>query len=74
MLVAASPASPVGAAAEAGTAGYTAGGLTYDYAIGGLPFFNGISAPEQAFRIRTMERATAPYRKDQFDNSSEPGE
>ena len=40
----------------------------YDVAIGGLPF---ILAPTD---INPYGRGTAPYRKDQFDSSKEPGE
>ena len=40
----------------------------YDVAIGGLPF---IMAPTDS---NPYQRETAPYRKDQFDNSREPGE
>lgn len=40
----------------------------YDIAIGGIPF---ILAPTDA---NPYQRETAPYRKDQFDNSREPGE
>jgi hypothetical protein len=40
----------------------------YDVAIGGLPFFFAISDS------RPYLRQTAPFRKDQFDNGSEPGE
>ncbi len=40
----------------------------YDIAIGGLPFFYAISD------ARPYRRQTAPFRKDQFDNGSEPGE
>ena len=40
----------------------------YDVAIGGLPFI--YATAEE----RPYERATAPYRKQQFDNSAEPGE
>lgn len=40
----------------------------YDVAIGGIPF---ILAPNDA---NPYQRETAPYRKDQFDNSREPGE
>ena len=40
----------------------------YDVAIGGLPFFYAISD------ARPYRRQTAPFRKDQFDNGSEPGE
>ena len=40
----------------------------YDVAIGGLPFIFATSEE------RPYERATAPYRKQQFDNSEEPGE
>jgi hypothetical protein len=40
----------------------------YDVAVGGIPF---ILAPTD---INPYQRETAPYRKDQFDNSKEPGE
>ena len=40
----------------------------YDVAIGGEPF---IMAPTDT---NPYQRETAPYRKDQFDNSKEPGE
>lgn len=40
----------------------------YDVAIGGQPFFYAINDQ------RPYIRETAPFRKDQFDNSSEPGE
>jgi len=42
--------------------------VAYDVAIGGLPFFYGTS------NERPYERQTAPYKKQQFDNSKEPGE
>lgn len=47
---------------------FTPTDISYDYAIGGLPFLSAAS-PELPHR-----RETAPYRKDQFDQSSEPGE
>lgn len=40
----------------------------YDVAIGGQPFFYAINDQ------RPYIRQTAPFRKDQFDNSTEPGE
>jgi len=40
----------------------------YDVAIGGLPFFYAMNDQ------RPYLRETAPFRKDQFDNSTEPGE
>jgi hypothetical protein len=40
----------------------------YDIAVGGLPFFYAISD------ARPYRRQTAPFRKDQFDNGTEPGE
>ncbi len=40
----------------------------FDVAIGGEPF---ILAPTD---VNPYQRETAPYRKDQFDNSKEPGE
>jgi hypothetical protein len=41
---------------------------SYDTAIGGLPFFFAIN------NDRPYIRQTAPFRKEQFDNGSEPGE
>ena len=40
----------------------------FDVALGGLPFFYAINDG------RPYIRQTAPYRKDQFDNGTEPGE
>lgn len=42
--------------------------IFYDTAIGGLPFFYAINDN------RPYIRQTAPFRKEQFDNSKEPGE
>ena len=42
--------------------------MSYDVAIGGLPFFYAINDS------RPYIRQTAPFRKDQFDNGTEPGE
>jgi hypothetical protein len=42
--------------------------VAYDTAIGGLPFIYAIND------ARPYLRQTAPFRKDQFDNGSEPGE
>lgn len=42
--------------------------ISYDTAIGGLPFFYAIADS------RPYVRQTAPFRKEQFDNGSEPGE
>jgi hypothetical protein len=42
--------------------------VSYDTAVGGLPFFYAISDS------RPYVRQTAPFRKEQFDNGSEPGE
>ncbi len=41
---------------------------SYDVAVGGQPFFYAISD------ARPYTRQTAPYNKDKFDNSAEPGE
>lgn len=46
----------------------TRSGFNYDYAIGGLGFLSAAS-DEQRY-----ERETAPFRKQQIDQSSEPGE
>ncbi len=42
--------------------------IAYDTAIGGMPFIYAISD------ARPYIRQTAPYRKEQFDNQTEPGE
>ena len=42
--------------------------VAYDVAIGGLPFIYAIND------ARPYIRQTAPFRKDQFDNGTEPGE
>jgi hypothetical protein len=42
--------------------------IAYDVAIGGLPFIYAIND------ARPYIRQTAPFKKDQFDNGSEPGE
>lgn len=42
--------------------------VSYDVALGGLPFIYAISD------ARPYVRQTAPFRKDQFDNGTEPGE
>lgn len=42
--------------------------IAYDVALGGMPFIYAINDS------RPYIRQTAPYRKDQFDNGTEPGE
>jgi hypothetical protein len=42
--------------------------IAYDVAVGGMPFIYAINDS------RPYIRQTAPFRKDQFDNGSEPGE
>jgi hypothetical protein len=42
--------------------------ISYDTAIGGMPFISAISDKDESIR------QTAPFRKDQFDNGTEPGE
>jgi hypothetical protein len=52
-----------------GTSGFwTNNAEDYDVAVGGLPFF--LAPNDQS----PYQRETAPYRKDQFDNGTEPGE
>lgn len=52
-----------------GTAGFwTNNAEDFDVAFGGIPFF---MAPTD---VNPYQRETAPYRKEQFDNSREPGE
>jgi hypothetical protein len=43
-------------------------GIAYDVAIAGIPFFLAIKDE------RPYERATAPFRKEQFDSQTNPGE
>ena len=43
-------------------------GIAYDVAIAGIPFFVAIKDE------RPYERATAPFRKEQFDSQTNPGE
>lgn len=50
------------------TAFWTNNAEDYDVAVGGLPFF--LAPTDQ----NPYQRETAPYRKDQFDAASEPGE
>lgn len=47
---------------------FTRSGIRYDYAIAGMPFLSGAS------NSRPIRRQTAPYRKNQFDASYDPGE
>lgn len=46
----------------------------FHYAIGGLPFLSATSPTLGPFRDRRIHRATAPFRKNQFDNQQSPGE
>lgn len=59
---------PINVGNPATTALWTNSAEDYDIAVGGQPFF---LAPTDAFPYR---RQTAPFRKDQFDSSKEPGE
>ena len=43
-------------------------GIQYDFAIGGVPFLAAINDQHP------YERATAPFRKNQFDSLRDPGE
>jgi hypothetical protein len=52
----------------AGSTNYSATGEAYDVAIGGLPFFL-LNSDDSPYR-----RVTAQYRKQQIDQSREPGE
>lgn len=47
---------------------FTDGGIAYDYAIAGIPFLSAAGKQNPA------ERKTAPYKKDQVEQSAEPGE
>lgn len=46
----------------------------YDYAIGGLPFMSGIGSRLGPYTIADFKRQTAPFRKDQVDQSAQVGE
>jgi len=59
---------PVTLSNPAGSTAYTATGYAYDVAIAGLPFF--ISPLDDS----PYRRVTAQYRKQQIDQSREPGE
>ena len=48
--------------------GFSLTDAAYDVTIGNLPFIFRVNAQSQ------YERQTAPYKKDQFDSSNEPGE
>lgn len=47
---------------------YTSTGYAYNFAVSGLPWLSAAS------RENPLARTTAPIRKQQFDNSNEPGE
>lgn len=68
MGLVASVVHPVSALPAGVPTAYTNTDIAYDYAIGGLPFMSGAS---NAF---PLQRQTADYKKDQIDQSSEPGE
>ncbi len=59
---------PLGGRTTEGSAVYSASGFAYDYAIGGLPFLGNPN------REHPFIRKTAPYRKDQVDQTTIPGE
>jgi len=61
-------AIPVSLSNPAGSTNYAATGVAYDVAIGGQPFFLNAS-DESPYR-----RVTAQYRKQQIDQTREPGE
>lgn len=52
------------------------GGPAYNYALGGLPWLSAASPSlgNYYYGDRRIRRATAPIRKDQFDNQPNPGE
>ena len=61
------PIHPLGSLLTTAQSAYDPGGYEWDYAVGGIPFLNAIHAPETAFRVRILERVTAPYTKTQID-------
>lgn len=58
----------LGKAVSGGAATAVGGSAAYDFAIGGIPFISAFSDE------RSYTRGLAPVRKEQFDNSREPGE
>lgn len=62
------PLALSGRTSSAASASYSLADLAYDFALGGLPFLSAISDD------RPYTRGLAPVRKDQFDNTREPGE
>lgn len=62
------PLALSGRASSAGGASFSLSDLSYDFAVGGIPFLSAISDD------RPYTRGLAPIRKDQFDNTREPGE
>jgi hypothetical protein len=59
---------PFSGRAAAASSSFALDGVQYDYALGGMPWLSAINDE------RKMTRAGAQMRKDQFDNSKEPGE
>lgn len=51
---------------------FLGGKASYNYAIGGMPFLS--AAANLDYGKRKIRRATAPFRKQQFDNQASPGE
>lgn len=51
---------------------FTGGPARYNYAIAGMPFLSAAAALD--YGKRKIKRATAPFRKEQFDNQQSPGE
>jgi hypothetical protein len=58
----------LGFAPSSSAAGYTDYTQTWDFAFGGIPFMSA-ATPDSPYK-----RGTAEYRRQQFDNSPEPGE
>jgi hypothetical protein len=61
-------AFPFSGRAAAASSSFALDGVQYHYALGGMPWLSAINDE------RKMTRAGAQMRKDQFDNSKEPGE
>jgi hypothetical protein len=59
---------PFSGRAAAASSSFALDGIQYHYALGGMPFLSAVNDE------RKMTRAGAQMRKDQFDNSKEPGE
>ena len=68
MSIISRPIQKLGSRTVASGATYTRNKVLYDYALAGIPL---LSAASDKY---PFQRSTGPFRKDQFDNSANPGE